>query len=548
MAVGWGAYQQHFNPSHAHYWWPSRDDGKADNNEGIDNRQPQDVNGSLVRERQSQKVRVEENEKSKKVYILGSGNLGAWVAHSLAGIPSPPPITLLLKRRQLKYYVDRDSSIEVTTRGIIETRRGFDVELLLPPSQTYRVPDEISPSLDTDLSKHVGSNDKFGASDWPSKSSSEPGKEGIYQATAAKQVSPDNGNSIAEKDSFFHQHGDGPSLDAGGSGSGFNTREEEALGNVCIQSGEEKRRPQIQNEEGLFDIEAEGGAKESDDVILNLIVSVKAPQTVRAIQALSHRLTRDSTILFLQNGMGIIDEVNEKLFPDEQYRPTYMIGIVSHGLYSTRNFSVVHSGEGTIALGIMPQMPMTERQQPEPLTLLAASARYLLRTMTRTPVFVAVGFPPTDLLQQQLDKLAVNCIINPLTAINDCKNGALLSNFHFTRVMRLLLAEISLVIKNLPELKNIPNVKMRFDTVRLENLVVSIANSTAGNNSSMLQDLRLGKQTEIDYINGYIVKRGEEMGVHCVMNYMLLHMIKGRRKISQEQHESLPFMGVSGDK
>ncbi len=275
---------------------------------------------------------------------------------------------------------------------------------------------------------------------------------------------------------------------------------------------------------------------------------MKAPQTVRAVQAVAHRLTHESTILFLQNGMGIIDEVNDEVFPDEKYRPTYIIGVVSHGLYSTRNFSVIHAGEGTIALGVMPRMPMTERKQPEYLTQLAASARYLLRTMTRTPVFVAVGFPPTDLLQQQLDKLAVNCILNPLTALMDCKNGALLSNFSLARVMRLLLAEISLVIKNLPELKNVPNVNVRFDPLRLERLVVSIANSTTGNTSSMLQDLRVGKLTEIDYINGYIVKRGEEMGVHCVMNYMLVHMIKGKRKISQEQADLLPFVAEGQDK
>ena len=250
--------------------------------------------------------------------------------------------------------------------------------------------------------------------------------------------------------------------------------------------------------------------------------------------------------MFLQNGMGILDEVNEQLFPDEEYRPTYIIGVVTHGLYSNGPFDVEHAGEGTIALGAMPRMLRNKPVEKETLSELAPSARYLIRTMTRTPVFVAIGYPPTGLLQQQLDKLAVNCIINPITAIIDCKNGALLSNMYFTRVIRLLLAEISIVIQSMPELKNVPNVKMRFDTLRLERIVFSIANKTADNHSSMLQDVKLGRQTEIDYINGYIIRRGEEMGIHCVMNYMLMHMVKGKNKIrGLEQAELLPLAGRS---
>lgn len=367
-------------------------------------------------------------------------------------------MTLLLRRRQLQYWAENDSSIKINSRGITEARNGFDIEVLQP-----------SP-----------------------KESSDPGAEAGTEET------------------------------------------------LTMQAEDEDPPSQSRGQGSTLGLEGEADGEESESVIHNLVVTVKAPQTIRAIRAVAHRLFPSSTILFLQNGMGVIDEINEEIFPNEASRPTYIVGVVSHGLYSTKTFSVTHAGEGTMSIGAMPQMPIRERT---PLAQLEPSARYLLRTITRTPVFVAVGFQPTDLFQQQLDKLAVNCIINPLTALFDCKNGALLNNFHFTRVIRLLLAEISLVLKNLPELKNVPNVNMRYDSLRLERLVFAVANTTAANNSSMLQDMRAGKQTEIDYINGYIVKRGEQMGVHCVMNYMLVHMIKGKRKISQEQVDFLPFAG-----
>ena len=499
------------------------------NMEGIDGHRTQHTSGPLM----------ENEEISKRIYILGVGNLGSFVAHSLAGIPSRPPITLLMTRRKRQDFIDRDCSIDLKSRGMTETRRGFEAELLISPSQTSLAQAELNPSSGSDLQNNM-SEASNGQPDLPSDAVSTFEIENNDKNDVANKLSEEDRNPITEgnlpSSLQVHTHGpDGSEMDSG-------IEQDEDAAAVSIGEGYGATQSRFADERRCSAFEPEATAREGSNIILNLVVTVKAAHTVKAIEAVIHRLTRESTIMFLQNGMGIIDEVNEKLFPDENHRPTYIIGVVSHGLNSTRSFSIVHAGEGTIALGAMPRMPMTESKQSEQLTELAASARYLLRTITRTPVFVAVGFPPTDLLQQQLDKLAVNCIINPLTALLDVNNGALLSNTNLTRVIRLLLAEISLVIKNLPELKNVPNVNMRFDTLRLERLVFSIANTTAANISSMLQDLRNGKPTEIDYINGYIVKRGQEMGVHCVMNYMLVHMVKGKRRILIDKGDVLPFV------
>jgi len=211
------------------------------------------------------------------------------------------------------------------------------------------------------------------------------------------------------------------------------------------------------------------------------------------------------------------------------------VGVISHGVKRLEHYAVEHAGFGTIAIGILPRKPAESFQFP-------SSARYLLRTVTRTPILAAVPFPPTDLLQQQLDKLAVNCIINPLTAIFDCTNGELLNQFSVTRIMRLLLAEISLVIRSLPELDGVPNKNLRYDPQRLEAMVIVVATRTAKNVSSMLQDVRQHTKTEVDYINGYVVRRGEELGIKCVLNYMLLQMVKARgNMVQQRDDDKLPL-------
>ena len=356
----------------------------------------------------------------RRIYILGIGNVGKFVAHSLAGIPNRPPITLLLHRQALLHEWKSDGEhIDIVSHGFSHKRKGFQTEVIRPPE--YR-----------DLDR-----------------------------------------------------------------------------------------------------------RETREPIQNLVVAVKSPQTVAALSVVAHRLNRQSTIVFLQNGMGILEEINDNVFPDIGTRPNYMLGILSHGLYEVSTFKTVHAGIGTTALGLLPrgsQTNSTEIKQPRRSpAVLPASSRYLLRTLTRSPALVAVGFHPADLLQLQIEKLAINAIINPLTVIFDCTNGDLRFNFAITRVMRLLLSEISLVIRSLPELQDVPNLLVRFSPDRLEHLVVSIAERTASNNSSMLQDVRLGKITEVDYINGYIIRRGEELGIRCVVNYSLMQMVKGKSQMMDKK-------------
>ena len=518
------------------HWWPRRKEQEAGDNMEPDKENANSVNNSSPKDKKTllNDFRSRSNQATKRVYILGAGNVGAFVAHSLAGIPDRPPMTLLLHRRHLRVWEDRDCSIEIVTHGMKETRRGFEVEAVgrlseNPVPAKDRSGDEIRLSSKAKIEGKEGFLPKY--------LSSKTGNSWDYNAPTLEE------NSRVADGSIQHEppSDDIASVASVSEGSELSTpqRKTNARFSQAEQEGIDQT-PHIENDTST--LEQIHSSSEQEEKIHQLIVCVKAPQTVRALQSVAHRLAYGSSILFLQNGMGVVDEVNEKVFPDEKYRPTYIVGVVSHGLYERRPFSVVHAGEGTIALGVLPRMPANDGIRLEPLNELSTSARYLMRTMTRTAVLVAVGFAPTDLLQQQLDKLAVSCIINPLTAILDCKNGALLCNFYFTRVIRLLLAEISIVIKSLPELKNVPNVNMRFDTVRLERLVSSIANTTAENYSSMVQDFRSGRQTEIDYINGYIVKRGEEMGIHCVMNYMLMHMVKGKNKATtQDKADMLPL-------
>ncbi|KAF2275085.1 uncharacterized protein EI97DRAFT_494979 [Westerdykella ornata] len=323
-------------------------------------------------------------------------------------------------------------------------------------------------------------------------------------------------------------------------------------------------------EEEIYSNEAE-----STEPISSLIVCTKTQMVLQALSRVKHRLHKESVILFLQNGMGTIEEVNREIFPDPETRPRYMLGTNTHhtSLHPDEPFVSLYKGYGTLAVAILPserdggtgpytsmprfgpasRMPLA-MQYPEEPDLEAGAPqqpgfhwtpnhRYLLRTLLRSTLLSATGFSPPDLLQMQLERLAINSIIGPLTVMLDARNGSILYNYSLTRTMRLLLAEISLVIRSLPELRYIPNIPQRFDPGRLETLVVGVANRTKDEISMMLRDVRRGRLTEVEYLNGWIVKKGEELGVRCFMNYMMVNLVKGKANMIQmEMNEEVPLL------
>ncbi|KAL4922196.1 ketopantoate reductase PanE/ApbA C terminal-domain-containing protein [Aspergillus aurantiobrunneus] len=394
---------------------------------------------------------------SGRIHILGVGNIGTFVAHSLASRPSPPPITLLLHNPGVySAFLRRKQCLAINSIGLDDNKTGFDVNVL--SDRTWR---------------------------------SFPYRNKEDEATA-------DGQPVIE---------DMP--------------------------------------EGEADLT---GVEEDVEQIECLILSVKAPATVAALESVRHRLTPDSTVLFIQNGMGVIDAVNEKVFPDPRQRPHYMLGIISHGLAQRSNrFHITHTGVGTTVIGPVLRQnsgtPASSDKEPD----WAPSAKYLLHTLTLTPPLVAVAEPPSSIALYQLEKLAMNSVINPLTALMDCRNGELLYNYSFTRVMRLLLFEISSVICSLPELQGIPGVESRFSPERLRWMVTQLANKTAKNHSSMLQDVRSNKITEIEFLNGYIVRRGEELGIKCVVNYMIKHLVLAKQRESRQRGSSAIPIDIMDD-
>lgn len=213
------------------------------------------------------------------------------------------------------------------------------------------------------------------------------------------------------------------------------------------------------------------------------LVLVKAWQTERVAAQLREALAVDGLTLTLQNGLGNREQLVAALGAE---RVAY--GVITTGATLLGPGRVRWAGEGTITLGTHARLG----DLPDDLQ----AAGFKVATVD-------------DVNSVAWSKLAINAAINPLTAVLDIPNGELASNPGLRQLSAALADEVAAVAAK-------QNIKLNFADPAAAAL--DVAQRTAVNLSSMLQDVRRGALTEIDAICGAVVRAGQQAGVPTPMN------------------------------
>jgi 2-dehydropantoate 2-reductase len=224
---------------------------------------------------------------------------------------------------------------------------------------------------------------------------------------------------------------------------------------------------------------------------LQSLVLVKSWQTERVAKQLKNCLSADGIVLTMQNGLGN-DEILKAILNPERVA----LGVTTVGARMLEPGYVQFTGDGMIHLGSHPHIA--------DLAGLLGKAGFQVQLVS-DPAMVVWG------------KLVINAAINPLTTLLRVTNGELLER----HTARELLAEAASEAASVAAMLG---VRLPYPDPVLA--VEEVARNTAGNHSSMLQDVLRGTTTEIEAINGAIVRAGEQTGVPTPINRMLWKLIK----------------------
>jgi 2-dehydropantoate 2-reductase len=183
--------------------------------------------------------------------------------------------------------------------------------------------------------------------------------------------------------------------------------------------------------------------------------------------------------------------------------------------------------------------------------------------MFATPELAGSVVPSWDLWTRQLDKLLINAIINPITAILRCKNGVLFEHASgpVHELMLALTFEIWLVYQRLIHRRAFHKLRTeyagqipleeRFEFDRMWAFLHKVGAQVKENTSSMLQHVLLGKSTEIREFNGWVVEMASLVGfaekdVAC--NRKLIELVESGNVLTQEELSDELDLGAAKDR
>lgn len=230
-----------------------------------------------------------------------------------------------------------------------------------------------------------------------------------------------------------------------------------------------------------------------DDIGL-LIITVKAYQVVDALRPLLPGLPSHCALLLMHNGMGPHLELESLLAGRSLLLGTTSQGALKEGLWHIR-----HTGKGLTQIGLLCGDADSGKTKVEPLLDKIENSEWV-----------------ENILAALWQKLAVNAAINPLTAIDDCPNGEL-ADPKYRELIQAIVTELHTAAAA---------DGITLDKTALLDRVYQVITLTSGNFSSMHQDVAHGRLTEIDAINGFVVKRAASHGLDAPANLSMLEQVK----------------------
>ncbi len=260
----------------------------------------------------------------------------------------------------------------------------------------------------------------------------------------------------------------------------------------------------LRSESGIKQLKIASQSSDASPPIDILWLAVKAYQVEEALESIKSHLHPQSWLILLQNGMGNLELATRVV---QQQIPANQIMAVAntHAAYLDKSelpVTIHHTGVGRMAIGLN-YLAEKPEEKPDFITDLPAS----------------LNISWTDDLQETLWlKLAINAVINPITAHYQCRNGDLLTQATYQSEVEQLISELEQFFSVIEQPRCAAVIRHQCHEV---------IRQTAANYSSMMLDVKHGRATEIDAISGYLLNvanrfrlsmTGHQMQYHRLLN------------------------------
>jgi 2-dehydropantoate 2-reductase len=227
-----------------------------------------------------------------------------------------------------------------------------------------------------------------------------------------------------------------------------------------------------------------------------LILTVKSYDTESAIKQVKKIIGENTIVLSLQNGLSNIDVIKNVIGSDN-----IIAGVTTHGAYLSKPGLIKHTGQGSTMIGEL-NCEKTNR------------LKQVVDLFNNSGIQTNIS---ENIIREIWIKAIINSSINPLTTIFICKNGYLIKNPILEKIVENICNEST-------SIANAMGFDLLYDDII--KITKDVIIKTSDNYSSMLESYKNGKKTEIDAINGKLIKIGKMYNADTILNELLLQLVK----------------------
>ena len=233
-----------------------------------------------------------------------------------------------------------------------------------------------------------------------------------------------------------------------------------------------------------------------------ILLTVKSYDTVAALADIVNIINNKTIVLSLQNGLGNIEAVSKALGQEQTLGGRVIFGAETAVPGAVK---VTVSADDVVIGKISPN---TSLEKVEEIASLFSFAGIKTRTTPEIDKFI-------------WGKVIYNCALNGLASLLNINYGQLLDSEHTKDIMRRIVGEVYLIAQK----KGIalePATKEEY----IKTLFNRLIPLTSSHRPSMLQDIEKGKKTEIDALNGAIIRMGKDASISAPTNQLITELIK----------------------
>ncbi|ODA78628.1 hypothetical protein RJ55_06010 [Drechmeria coniospora] len=279
-------------------------------------------------------------------------------------------------------------------------------------------------------------------------------------------------------------------------------------------------------------------AKEADDSpIERLVVTGRGQEAAAAIRSVKNRLSEDTTICLMNDGLGVLEDVRRKIFDGSaEASPNFLLGHMSHRLVFNRTYDSVkqlRGGETKLAHG---ELAASARKRQAPRKIERRSN--FVRTMQEAADLHSSLTSYDQWLRFKLPSVIFDSVVEPVCVLLEIPYEGLLQNRPAQRMMHNLLAEIITVVENMPEIEGSSIMQDYLRGKGIHKLMHGRIVAKRSQPSQLVRRIDHGLPTDVEYLNGYFLRRGRKLGLDLRMNVLMADMIKAKHSQAIERLNS----------